>query len=79
MTDLKFSKTQLSKIIQSGEFLGALLGKFASTSKKVVALFSEIFLALLATMVLLHTFKKMLGRWFVRTGKGITLLIQMKI
>ena len=28
-TDVKLSKTQLSKIIQAGRFIGALLGKLA--------------------------------------------------
>ena len=34
-TDIKLSKTQLSKIIQSGGFLGALLGKLADSFMKV--------------------------------------------
>ena len=34
-TDIKLSKTQLSKMIQSGGFLGNLLGKLAGTLMKV--------------------------------------------
>ena len=34
-TDLKFSKVQTSKIIQSGEFLRSLLGKLAGPLMKV--------------------------------------------
>ena len=34
-TDLKFSKTQISKIIQSGGFLGSLLSKLAGSLMKV--------------------------------------------
>ena len=35
-TDLKLSKTQISKIIQSGAFLGSLLSKLAGLLMKVV-------------------------------------------
>ena len=34
-TDLKFSKAQISKIIQSGVFLGSLLSKLAGPLTKV--------------------------------------------
>ena len=34
-TDLKFSKAQISKIIQSGRFLGSLLSKLAGPLMKV--------------------------------------------
>ena len=34
-TDLKFSKAQISKIIQSGEFLGSLLSKLAGALMKI--------------------------------------------
>ena len=34
-TDLKLSKAQISKIIQSGVFLGSLLSKLAGPSTKV--------------------------------------------
>ena len=35
-TDLKFSRTQISKIIQSGGFLGSLLSKLPGSVMKVV-------------------------------------------
>ena len=38
LTGIKLSKAQLSKIIQSGGFLGALLGKFADPLMKVMVL-----------------------------------------
>ena len=34
-TDIKLSKAQLPKMIQSGRFLGALLGKFVDPLIKV--------------------------------------------
>ena len=37
-TDLKLSKAQISKIIQSGGFLGSLLSKLASPLMKVALL-----------------------------------------
>ena len=40
-TDLKLSKTQISKIIQSGGFLGSLLSKFAGPLMKVVILLAK--------------------------------------
>ena len=35
LTDLKFSKAQISKIIQSGGFLGSILSKLAGPLMKV--------------------------------------------
>ena len=46
-TDLKFSKAQISKIIQSGEFLGSLLRKLAGPLMKVAAPLAKNILALL--------------------------------
>ena len=37
LTDLKLSKAQISKIIQSGRFLGSLLSKLADPLMKVAA------------------------------------------
>ena len=34
-TDIKLSQTQISKIIQSGEFLGSLLSKIAGPLTKI--------------------------------------------
>ena len=47
-TDLKFSKAQISKIIQSGGFLGSLLRKLAGPLMKVAVPFAKNILALLA-------------------------------
>ena len=47
-TDLKLSKAQISKIIQSGGFLGRLLGPLVKTglllTKNVIKLFAKILL-----------------------------------
>ena len=49
-TDLKLSKTQISKIIQSGEFLGSLLSKLAGPLMEIaVALAKNIFASLRIT------------------------------
>ena len=45
--DLKLSKAQISKIIQSGGFLGSLLSKLAGRLKKVVIPLAKNVLALL--------------------------------
>ena len=42
LKDIKFSKTQLSKIIQSGGFLGVLLGKFTGSLIKVAVCFFHL-------------------------------------
>ena len=44
-TDLKLSKAQISKIIQSGGFLGSLLSKLASPLVKVAILLAKNVLA----------------------------------
>ena len=49
-TDIKGIKAQLSKIIQSGKFLGVLFGKFAGPLMKVGVLLAKNVLAPLATM-----------------------------
>ena len=41
--NIKLSEAQLSKIIQSGGFLGALLGKLAGPLMKVAVVFLKIF------------------------------------
>ena len=40
-TDIKLSKAQISKIIQSGGFLGSLLSKIAATLMKVAVPFAK--------------------------------------
>ena len=42
-TDIKLSKSKISKIIQSGGFLGSLLSKLAGTLMKVEFLWQNIF------------------------------------
>ena len=44
-TDIKLSKAQISKIIQSGGFLGLLLSKLAFPLMKVAVLLAKIILA----------------------------------
>ena len=46
-TDIKLSKTQISKIIQSGRFLGSLLSKLADPLMKVAVPIAKDLLALL--------------------------------
>ena len=46
-TDLKLSKTQISKIIQSGGFLGSLLSKLAGLLMKVAIPIAKNVLAVL--------------------------------
>ena len=48
-TDLKFSKAQISKIIQSGGFLGSLLSKLAGPLMKVAILLAKNVLTPLGT------------------------------
>ena len=50
LTGIKLSKAQLSKIIQSGRFLGVLLGQLAGPLMEVGAPLAKIYLASLATM-----------------------------
>ena len=54
-TDIRLSKAQLSKIIQIGGFLGALLGKFASPLMNVAVPLAKNVLTLLAIMVSVST------------------------
>ena len=49
LTDLKLSKAHISKIIQSGGFLGSLLSKLAGPSMKVAVPLAKNILALLGT------------------------------
>ena len=88
MTDINLSKAWLSKIIQSGGFLGALLGKLADTLMKVGVPLAKYFLAPLSTVALASAVdgaiqRKMLVRGaiatsrasLVRVGKWIALVI----
>ena len=82
LTDIKLSKALLSKLIQLGGFLGALLSKLAGLLMKVGASLTEIFLASLATMPSASAIdddiqRKVPGRGtgVVGAAKGITLVI----
>ena len=44
-TDLKLSKAQISKVIQSGGFLGSLLSKLAGPLMKIAIALAKIVLA----------------------------------
>ena len=59
--DIKLSKTQLSKMIQSGGFLENLLGKLAGSVMKVAMPLAENVLAPLGCFILRLLKKKMLG------------------
>ena len=77
LTDIKLSKAQLPKIIQSGRFRGALFGKFAGSLMKVTVPVTKNVSTPLATMVPASTIdgaiqRKMGGRGVSRAGKGIT-------
>ena len=82
LTDIKLSKALLSKLIQLGGFLGALLSKLAGLLMIVGAPLTEIFLASLATMPSASAIdddiqRKVPGRGtgVVGAAKGITLVI----
>ena len=51
-TDIKLSKAQVPKIIQSGQFLGSLLSKIAGPLMKTVVPFAKNILALLGITAL---------------------------
>ena len=76
-TDVKLSKAQLSKIIQSGGFLGALLNKLAGPLMKVGVPLAKTFLLPLATMASVTAIdgriqRKMHGRGVIVTrGAGV--------
>ena len=70
----------MPKIIKSGEFLGALLSKFAGPLMKVPVPLAKNLLAPLATKVSSSVIddaiqRKTCGRGVVRAGKRITLVI----
>ena len=83
LMDIKFSKSQLSKIIQLGRFLGAFLGKLAIILIKIGVPLAKNVLATLATMASAsanrgcHS-KKMHRSGVVRTSKGMNLVSSNK-
>ena len=78
-TDVKFSKTQLSKMMQSGGFLGNLLSKLAGPLMKVAMPVAKNVLAplgLTATMSVIDgSIKKKMLSSGVTKGAGTTTLI----
>ena len=77
-TDVKFSEVKLSRIIQSEEFICALLGKSAGPLMKVVVPWVRNVLAPSGTMAFAidgANQRMMHGRGVERPGKGITLVI----
>ena len=78
--DIKLSKVQLSKIIQSGGFLGAFLGKFSSPLMKADVPLAKNVLALLPTVASASAIdvaiqRKILEQDVVTAEKLITLVI----
>ena len=64
-TDVKLSKVQVSKIIQSGGFLGSLLSKIAGLLMKVAFPFAKIFLAPLGIVAAASAgIQKKINAWF---------------
>ena len=75
-TVIKLRKAQLFKIIQSGGFLAAFLGKLAGPLIKVAVALAENVLVALATMASASAIvgalqRKILGTVCVRARKGI--------
>ena len=84
LTDIKFSKTQISKIIQScgsfGSWLGNLGNKALTNIAIPLARHNLPGLVSNLTSNAIHKFeRKINGNGAVRAGKGFTLFIQMKI
>ena len=83
-TDIKRSKAQLSKMIQSGGFHRNMLGNLGkkAITDLAVPLAWENLLGLVSNLVpsAINKFeRKLRGKGAVRAGKGFTLLFRMKI
>ena len=81
-TDIKLSKTQLSKMIQSGGFLGNLLGKLAGPLMKVAMPLAKNVLAPLGLTAAMSAVdrsirKKMLGSGATKGAGKTTLIFHM--
>ena len=79
-TNIKLSKAQFCKIIQSGWFLGALFGKLAGPLIKVVVLSTNFVFGPLATKASDSAIdgaiqRKILGQGLINEEKGITSVI----
>ena len=73
-TDIKLSKTQLSKIIQSGEFFGNLLGKLADPLMKVAMPLAKNVLAPLGLTAAMSAIDGSIKKKMLRSG-ATTLII----
>ena len=71
--DIKLSKTQLSKMMQSGGFLGNLLGKLAGTLMKVTMLLAKNVLAPLGISAAISAIDESIKKKML--GSGTTTLI----
>ena len=79
-TDIKLSKAQISKIIQSGEFLGSWfgnLGKKAPTNVAISLARDDLpgLVSNLASNVINKFERNISGKGAFRAGKGFTLFI----
>ena len=72
-TDIKLSKTQISKIIQSGGFLGSLLSKLAGPVMKVAVPLAKYILAPLGITAAASAIDVVIQKKI--NGFGITALI----
>ena len=72
-TDLKLSKAQISKIIQSGGFLGSLLSKLAGLFMKVAIPLAKNVLALLGIITAASAIDAGIQKKI--NGSGTTILI----
>ena len=81
-TDIKLSKTQIKKIIQSGGFLGKLLSKLAGPLMKVAMPLAKNVLAplgLTAAMSAINgSIQKKIHRPGVTKGAGVKLIIEQE-
>ena len=73
-TDIKFSKAQLKKLVQSGGFLGKLLGKIAGPLMKVAMPLAKNVLAPLGLTVAMSAIDGGIQKQM--RGEGIKLMIQ---
>ena len=81
-TDIKLSKTQIKKIIQSGGFLGKLLSKLAGPLMKVALPLAKNVLAPLSLTAAMSAIdgsiqKKIHGSWATK-GAGVKLVIEQE-
>ena len=73
-TDIKLSKTQLSKMIQSGRFLGNLLGKLAGPLMKVAVPLAKNVLAPLGISAAMSAIDGSIKKKMLRSGTTILII-----